>query len=43
MVRLLAVLALFVGTTPLFAAKADQRFPWAPQTLEDQTVWNPGL
>lgn len=35
---LLVVLARFVGTTPLFVAKADQHFPWAPQGLEDWTV-----
>lgn len=40
---LVVVVALFVGTTPTFVAKADQRFLWAPQSLEGQTVWTPDL
>lgn len=42
-VCLSVVLALFVGITPLFVAKAGQHFPWAQRRLEDRTVWAPGL
>lgn len=42
-VCLFVVLAVFVGTIPVFVAKAGQCFPWALWSLEGRILWAPGL